>query len=129
MLHLTNNQLDKLVVPNEQALVDFIANALRQDSADYVEGLPIPTLQRMVRTGIARARSYGLTAPEDLLTYVGIMFQVAPNFDRQPAIHAVLVDPVIPPNKKLDVLTEPRFDAAWDEADAAYDPDAWSPKD
>lgn len=122
-------QSDNLVAPDDPRLIQFIIDFLDEEAPIYIDGIPLPSLQRMVRTGIFRARGYGFAAPDDLLTYVGIMFQVAPNFDAQPQIRALLADESIPPESRLDILTEARFDAAWDEAEAAYDPADWGPRD
>lgn len=128
MLKIRDKQLDALSVKDPAKLIDFIVESLRRDSPEFVADQHPNMLQEMVRNGVQRAQTHGFEAPEDLLTFVTVMFQVAPNFDEHEILRSVLDDPNIPTEKRFDVLCDPRFDLAWKEASDRYDDDAWFPE-
>lgn len=90
-----------------------------------VSELPRETLQSMVRSGIARARSYGMTWESTLVGFVSLMFSVAPNFDEHPLIRRVLLDENVPPDERIEVLWERVSEESWDAAGKTYDSNAW----
>jgi hypothetical protein len=65
---------------------------------------------------IARAVRYDLTWDTSITAFVAIMFAVAPNFDEQPAIRAVMNDERVPPNLRIDALWDRTTDDDWEEA-------------
>jgi hypothetical protein len=87
--------------------------------------IPEPRLLEMVRTGVARARSYGLTDETSLATFVFLMFFVAPNFDEHPLIARVLADARIRPDSRVDELWEKIGDGNFEAARRNYSPGAW----
>ena len=54
--------------------------------------LPAETLETMIRTGLARARTHGFTSEADLAGFVAVMLETAPNFDDHPLLRRGLRD-------------------------------------
>jgi hypothetical protein len=127
MLRIRDEQLRAFLPANDIQLVDFIAAHLKQQTPELVDPLPESDLRLMIHHGIVRARGHGLRRTEDLTAFVALMFEIAPNFDEQPAIRGVLRDATIPSNERMDRLFDRVPDGAWDEAERAYDPDSWFP--
>lgn len=127
MLVIRANQMDSVIDPaDEDGMVAAAVRHLRQHSAEYVVSVSEEGLRRQVRAGIRRARGHGFTAFEDVLTFVDVMRRVAPNFDEQPELRAILADTSVPAGRKWDLLTQRHLDDAWEAARAAYRPSAWS---
>jgi len=127
MLVIRATQMESLAGPaDEDGMVAAAIRHLRRHSAEYVVGVSEEGLRRHVRAGVRRARGHGFTRVEDVLTFVDVMHRVAPNFDEQPELRAVLADASIPAAGKWAVLTRSQFDAAWEAARADYRPSAWS---
>ncbi len=80
----------------------------------------------MIRNGISRARRYGISVESSLAAFVDLVFTVAPNFDEQAQIHAVLKDPSVPPDARVELLGEATLPQDWEQADDLYDEAAWN---
>ncbi|HSP80697.1 MAG TPA: hypothetical protein VLQ93_19365 [Myxococcaceae bacterium] len=128
MLRISKKQADNFLLHDEAAFIDFIAQHLREESPELVDELPDDSLRSLIASGLARARMHELRSPEDLTAFVSIMFEIAPNFDEHPAIRKVLRDPDIPVDERMDALFKKVPPKAWEEADLAYDSDAWYPE-
>jgi len=119
----------------EAAFVARLVRHLRDEEADEevllpsgpepVGGLPDATLEEMVRGGIARAESYGLTWESSVTAFVVLMFKAAPNFDAHPLVRRVLCDRALAPDERIDALWERITEETWDAVEEAYDADAW----
>ena len=53
------------------------------------------------------------------------MFQIAPNFDEHPRINEVLADEQVPPDARIDLLSECTLERDWEEAEDGRDENAW----
>jgi hypothetical protein len=98
---------------------------LREHHSDAVSGMSDALLLPLVRTGIARARRYGMTWESNLTAFVALMFEIAPNFDRHPRMQMILSSAQIAPETKLDVLMERTAEPAWQEVKRRSDPAGW----
>jgi hypothetical protein len=90
-----------------------------------VEELQEDVLVRMVRTGIARARSYGLSFESSIAGFLTIMFETAPGFDSHPLLKRLLSDPEVLPNSRVDHLLRRATEENWNVVRRSYDPNAW----
>ena len=79
----------------------------------------------MARTGLARARQYGMTWESNLIAYVALMFEIAPNWDEHPRIQTILNSSHIAPENKIDMLMEHTPATIWRDAEQGYDAAAW----
>ena len=64
----------------EQVAIDHVRKLFAEDCVARTE----VQLRELIRNGIARGRSYGLTASKDLLTFIDHMFILGPEFDDKP---------------------------------------------
>lgn len=116
MLKIGKHQMKVIDQSVEEAYARDMARYLREEHAGDVAGLSDQALRRRVDVAIARATKYGLTWDESITAFVAIMFAVAPNFDEQPAIRAVMNDERVPPNLRIDALWPRTSDEDWEEA-------------
>jgi hypothetical protein len=91
-----------------------------------VKTLPPATLHAMVRTGLERARTYGISWQSKLVAFVVLMFAVAPNFDEHPRMQQILLDEKVPPNERIDQLWEHTSDQDWEAIEKRYAISAWN---
>ncbi len=98
---------------------------LPDDAKFPVDELPEEMLYDLVRVGIARARSYGLTFESAIAAFTAVMFEVAPNFDAHRLCQVLLDDEEIEPNARLDELMNVLNEKNWESVRAEYDPNAW----
>lgn len=91
-----------------------------------VRDLPEQTLSQMVHTGVARARTYGMSWESSLTSFVMIMFICAPNFDAHPLVGRILHDPETEPDKRIDKVIEAMTEESWKTASQMYDVHTWA---
>ncbi len=118
-------QMDVFFPQAEIAFESRLISHLHEHHEEAVEDLTDEMLLPMVRTGIARARRYGMTWESNLTAFVALMFEIAPNWDEHSFIQAVLNSRHIAPEDKMDVLVERTPEEVWEEAERRYDADAW----
>jgi len=124
----------------DELLIQRLADHLQSNYAHTVVRLPTSTLKlseiaeadlkAMIKSGCARARSYGLSHESALAGFVALMFEAAPNFDSYPSMQQTLQDENTPPNARLDLLLDQASEEDWNKVRASYDTGAWkvSPK-
>lgn len=117
MLKIYKEQLAEMERRSEVEYVGDLARHLRAEHGEAVAGLDDAELERRIRIGVARAEYYGMDADAAIFGFVAMMFEVAPTFDRQPAIRRVLRDDSIPPDLRIDALWDRTTDEDWDEAE------------
>ncbi len=98
------------------------------DEKFTVDELPEETLHDLVRTGIARARSYRLTFESSISAFTAVMFEIAPNFDTHRLSQVLLNDEEVEPNNRLDELLNVLTEKNWESIREDYDPNAWKPE-
>lgn len=112
----------------QQAEVNFVSSVvqqLRSDHAEAVAGLPAKKLRKRVEYGIERAREYGLTWENNLATFVILMFEIAPDFDKTPVFRKYLTDESVPPDDRMDLLLAETTDADWGNVVLPSGPNNW----
>jgi hypothetical protein len=64
------------------------------------------------------SRRHGLESDRQVIGFVSLMFEVAPNFDREPVLAALLANRAVPPAERWRRLfaPEPAVEAAWARA-------------
>jgi hypothetical protein len=127
MLVIRQEQIDTLIMGNEDEFTEFLVNHVKEEHPDLEENYDDETLRKMVKHGINRAKSHQLSTAEDLTAFISIMFEIAPNFDEQPKIKAVLDDKKFPPESRIERLwTDAVSEEAWQEAEDNFDEKAWT---
>lgn len=125
MLVIREEQIQTFIAENDAELEKVVIKALRDANPERVSGFEDAALGNMVRIGIERARSHGLSGAEDIAAFVAVMFEVAPNFDERQDIKAVLNDPNMAPAFRFYQLFESIPETSWEDAERFYDPNAW----
>ena len=130
MLVIRQEQLDTLIKGTDEEYVEFLVGHVKEEFPEKTAERDDETLREMVRGGIRRAESHGFTTAEDQTAFISVMFEIAPNFDEQPQIKAVLDDEQFSPEDRFERLWSPLVpDEAWDEAAEKYNEDAWFQKE
>ena len=127
MLVIRDSQLQSFIAQNEDDVVKLVCDAVIKSNRERVKDVRPLRLISMAKIGIERARSAGVTRPEDIAAFVALMFEISPKFYRHPQIAAVLADPNYAMGERLTQLPERITDEVWDEATQAYDPKFWFP--
>jgi hypothetical protein len=96
-----------------------------ESKAVEVKALDDETLLRLARTGIARARSYGMTWESSITAFVVLTFVAAPNFDDHPLIRRVLEDAGVEPDQRIEQLWDQTTEENWEIAASNYDASRW----
>ncbi|MDE1465483.1 DUF4123 domain-containing protein [Spartinivicinus poritis] len=124
-LKLTNQQIEAFEIQAQLNLSWQIVQHLKEQHMDLVEEQTDHDLQEMTYKGLQKAAKYGLTDEVDLISFVVMMFVVAPNFAEQPAIKARLTDESIPEDERFEYMVESTTEEEWEAAVEAYDIEAW----
>lgn len=99
---------------------------LRDEHGPAVEDMDERILEDRISLGLDRARTYGISSEVNLVTFVALMFEIAPEFDMQPTISRVLHDTQ---EEDVDVRMNSLFRVLsqndWEEAERLKTPDSW----
>jgi hypothetical protein len=124
MLTIHPHQLSLLDQHQEQRFRASLCRHIQQTYPAYARLSPV-MLTRLIGFGLARARRYGFTWQASLGSFVYLMAAVAPDFDRHPAIHALLVNTALSIEGRLAALTERLPPGVWTEASRAAGTIGW----
>jgi hypothetical protein len=129
MLVIRQEQIDALIKGSDEEFVEFLVGHVRAEFPEKAAERDDETLRAMVKGGIERAESHGFTTAEDITAFISIMFEIAPNFDEQTQIKAVLDDEKFPPEDRIERLWSPLVtDENWEEAEKNHHENAWFPE-
>ncbi len=129
MLVIRQEQIDALIKGTDEEFVEFLVGHVKEEHPDLTSEYDDETLRVMVRGGIRRAESHNFSTAEDITAFVSIMFEIAPNFDEQAEIKAVLDDANFTPEERIERLWSPLVtDEAWEEAEDKYNENSWFPE-
>lgn len=79
-----------------------------------------------MKSGIARARQYGLRDFTSLAVFIGLMLETAPNLDEHELIRGILTFSELDGVAKIDAVLEAASDETWQEVIDRHDVLAWS---
>lgn len=129
MFAIRQAQYDVLLQADPVQFVGHVLRHIAEDMPDEIRGIPPHLVWRMIEAGIERARRHGLTTDEQIIGFVGVMFEIAPNFHEEPTLRKVLSDPRRTPAERWEALfaDTPALNAAWERAAHPdfYDERAW----
>jgi hypothetical protein len=126
MLTFTDRQLAALFAPDDATAAARIRNALIRKHGRAVARMPDDRLAEVIVAGVRRARTYGLRQMDSLMLFVVLMLEVAPGFDREPAIAAYLAASGDAPDARMLDITTAVAGPAWQAAAALQDEAEWS---
>jgi hypothetical protein len=104
--------------PPPEELIDHIITHLSEEQPELIAELGDEEVRRRVIAGIARAHAQRFVQPESVTAFVTLMFLVAPDFDRHPAIARALRLHGAEP-ERLRLLFERTREEDWEQAAAA----------
>ncbi|MGR8932081.1 MAG: hypothetical protein ACU836_15730 [Gammaproteobacteria bacterium] len=108
----------------EENFLEILRQHVQQAYPAYAEVSP-RIMTRLIGFGVERARDYGFTWQSTLGQFVYLMAAIAPNFDQHPALHAVLVNPAIPIEKRPGSLIQRLPAGVWTDAEATASTIGW----
>ena len=127
MLVIRDSQLQSFIAQNDNDVVRLVCDAVIKSNPERIKDVRAMRLISMAKIGIERAKSAGVTRPEDIAPFVALMFEISPKFYRHPQIAPVLADQTYSMGERIAQLPERVSDEAWAEACEAYDPKFWFP--
>ena len=127
MLVIRDSQIQAFIAQNENDIVKLVCDAVIKSNNERVKDIRPLRLISMAKSGIERAKTAGVTRPEDIAPFVALMFEISPKFYRHPKVAAVLADETYPMGERIGQLPERVTDEEWDEICMAYDPNFWFP--
>jgi hypothetical protein len=125
MFIIKNKQIQYFIASDESQLAVVIARSIRVANGARVAGYSDKDLESMVKIGMDRARSHDLIRAEDIAAFVAVMFEVAPRFDEQDEIRAVLADTKLTPEMRFSMLFDRVSEEAWVSAQKKYEDSFW----
>lgn len=85
----------------ERELEELIYDHIAEENPEALADLDDAIVQSRIRSGILRARKHGLDTDGAAVAFVTLMFLIAPDFDRHPAIKAALSDKRLPADERI----------------------------
>ena len=125
-MQITGKQMEALGRDAERDLEARIADHLRERHPGAVAALTAQALQLRIRASLARGRSHGLTWQSALAGFTVLMFELGPEFDRQPAFARALAIRLPDENARIKAVYANTGDEDWAAARALADPRAWA---
>jgi hypothetical protein len=121
--HIKEEHLKYLKHLTEETLVTNLSEHLIEWHMDALSPYTHKTLSQLVRHGIQRARCYHLQTQEELSFFLGLMFELAADFDEHPKIHQWLIKR--PPETSVLDLVDQIHEHDWDSLHNNPNSSAW----
>ena len=123
MLTFSPGQIGALKLSCRDHAIDRMADALQADLDDPIADLPRAEFRAEVHAAAEQGESYGLAREIDLRGFAMFWLLIGPAFHLHPAVQAILDDPAVPGDDKIDHLIGRVTDEEWDEAGELEDAD------
>jgi hypothetical protein len=107
----------------ERELEELVYDHLAEENPEALADLDDSLIQSRIRAGIRRAREHGLDTDGAAVAFVTLMFLIAPDFDRHPAIKAALSDKTLPADERIRAVFSATTEDDW--AAAAESSQGW----
>jgi hypothetical protein len=98
---------------------------MRERHRAATAGLNDAELRERIICALVRARSWGFESMFGLTSFVALMFDVAPDFDTDPAIRAALRDSAKPLDARIAGIGDALSEAGWAQVAQRADQGAW----
>ncbi|WP_198264390.1 DUF4123 domain-containing protein [sulfur-oxidizing endosymbiont of Gigantopelta aegis] len=121
--HLKEAHFIYLQSLTEQALISNLGDHLLEWHLDALLPYQNKTLSKLIQHGIKRARHYGLKTREELSFFLGLMFELAADFDEHPKIQQWLINRT--PDTSVLALVDQMHDTVWDSMHNDPESPAW----
>ena len=128
-MKIDQSQMGRLLANAEADFEARVFAYLRERQAPFVEDLQDDVLMRRVRHCLAAGRAHGFTAEAALVGFTTLMFNIGPDFWRQPAFARALKIQLPNEMDRLNALHANVTDEDWSLAQAAAGQGAWDRTD
>jgi hypothetical protein len=129
MMNIRPNQFEAFLQANPESFINQILQFVTETMPDEIRGIPEYLVKDQIRVAIARAKKYGLISDQQVMGFVSVMFEIAPNFDEEPILNKTLTNSRLNPAERWEALfaDTPELNAAWERAahPKFYDANAW----
>jgi len=136
MFKISSEQIRTFQPDAEEAFIGRVMEYLKENHADEkvqipdgkveVGTLPEKTLRELVRGGLKRAAEHGIEWKSTLLSYLVLMFAVAPNFDRHPKARRFFSENETIDDERFEIFLDEMTDEDYAAIDRRYDVKAWN---
>lgn len=113
----------------DDEIEDFILKCVEENYWEQIKEMTDEDCRLCIRSGIIRARQYGIKEAVDLGTFICLMLEFAPNFDEHPLINKILTNEAFEGSAKIEQVVSSTTDDTWQETIDNYDEKAWLFKD
>ncbi len=124
-MKIDQSQMGRLLANAEADFEARVFAYLRERQAPFVEDLPDDVLMRRVRHCLAVGRAHGFTAEAALVGFTTMMFNIGPDFWRQPAFARALKIDLPNDMDRINAVHDNVTDEDWEAAQDAADERAW----
>jgi hypothetical protein len=128
VLTLTQAQLEAPVLFNRPKLIASTIEYLEEDFGEAMKVMPPSMLAQNINHGIDLAMSYRIFDVSHIQLFIDLMMRIAPGWHRQPSLADVLMRADISPDERFEIMLNPRYDDAWEDARMFNDPEEWIEK-
>lgn len=109
----------------QKELPDQLERALKGEFSKYIVGLTDEVLRKRIGVAIDRAKRYDIKTMPEVLRYMILMLEYAPNFDEHPVIKRVLMNESIPPEERVYELDKQTLVIHWMQVETMKDNRVW----
>ncbi len=113
MLVIRDAQMRALQEAMDRQFVHRLAVAIGNRRPRHPATQSDAPLAQTVSKYVGEARAYGITSALVIADYVGLKFDVGFSLNQHPAVRALLEDPALEPNSKIDRLMLSFTDDEW----------------
>jgi hypothetical protein len=122
---IRNDQTEILDRYAEDDFAQRIKSLIKEHRNYVAESYSENELDVMVKTGVERAKGYGIESELAIFRFVDVMFGVAPNFDEHPMIKEFLAPNENHPDERVAAMVSLLTAMDWEEVKKVYNPSAW----
>lgn len=109
-------QLEAMKPLADSVLYKNIYDHVRNDSELDITSLSEKELMSVIKKGVDKGRSYGLTWCSSLTAFVALTILISPNFDQYPPAQQILTDEKIEANERPVTLADELTEEQWKQA-------------
>lgn len=115
MLLLTGAQVEVLAASARERFCEMVAGLLREAYPQRTRGMSPPDLNALVAAAVERSHALGFRTDAAIGDFVSLWLQLGPDFDRHAKVAAILDDPTIESEARLDVLLRRLSPSDWED--------------
>lgn len=125
MFTIKPGQLAAIESARQKALVQSLLKEVKEHHPELCAPLTDSAVKALIEKGLSRAAEHGFEQESSLVSFVHLMFGVAPSFYLHPHVKAIFANPDVPLEDRLERLSEELSDREWEEIAQAHDASAW----